>query len=98
MAFVTLKIPYSVTVHSKNITLISINFLPVKNMGDLYRLDVAGSKYGNQIIPSLTIFGIETLKLKKNYIYSEIYTCQCWGHHKLVLWNQNQNRKRLHQK
>jgi hypothetical protein len=38
----------------ENITLISISFVPVKNVGDLYRLDVPGSKYGNQITQSLT--------------------------------------------
>jgi hypothetical protein len=53
----------------ENMTLVGMNFLPVKNLADLYRFEVAGSKYGNQITPSLTIFDIEALKVKKIHLY-----------------------------
>jgi hypothetical protein len=56
------------------ITLVGISFLPVKKMGDLYRLGIAGSKYGNQIAPSPTIFEREASKVTK-YICSKIYIC-----------------------
>jgi hypothetical protein len=42
-------------------------------MGDLYRLDIAESRYGNQIALSPTIFEREAFKVKINYIYSKIY-------------------------
>jgi hypothetical protein len=41
------------------ITLVGINFLSVKMMCDPYKVDVAKSKYGNQIIPSLNNFETE---------------------------------------
>jgi len=57
-------------------------------MGDLYRLDVAESKYGNQIAQSPTIFEREAFKLKNICI-------KCKRHQKSILWTQNRNRKRL---
>lgn len=46
------------------ITRVGINFLSVKNTVDPYRIDVAESKYGNQIALSPIIFQRETYKAK----------------------------------
>ena len=35
----------------RGITLVGINLLPVKKMGDRYRLDALESKYSNEISP-----------------------------------------------
>jgi hypothetical protein len=53
------------------ITLVGINYLSVKQMAELYGLDVAESKYANQITPSSNIFKREAFKVK-NYICSKI--------------------------
>jgi len=52
------------------ITLVSISFLSVSKVGCHYRLDVAESRYGNQIPPSPTIFE-RPFKIK-NYICCKI--------------------------
>jgi hypothetical protein len=54
------------------LSLVSISFLSVKKMGDLYKLDVAESKYCNQIAQSPTIFKREAFKLR-NHICIKIY-------------------------
>jgi catechol-2,3-dioxygenase len=56
--------------HERLITnsMVGINFLLVKKMGDLYRFDVAESKYGNQIASSPTIFEREALKVTKIHL------------------------------
>jgi hypothetical protein len=48
--------------------MVGISFLTVNKMGDLYRLDVAESKYGNQIAPSPTNFESEAFKVTKIYV------------------------------
>jgi hypothetical protein len=48
------------------LSLVGITFLSVKNMGDLYRLNVAESKYGNQIAHLSTIFEREAFKFKSH--------------------------------
>ena len=54
------------------ITLVDINLLSVKKIDDPYRIDVAESKYGNQIAPSSSIFEIKAYKFK-NYISIKIH-------------------------
>jgi len=63
MGFVCCQVEVSAT---GRLSLVSISFLPVKKMGDLCRLDVAESKYGNQIAQSPTIFEREAFKLKNH--------------------------------
>ena len=76
----------------------NINFLPLKKKrGDLYRIDVVESKYGNQIVQSQTILDRDAYKVK-NYICFKTYTCQCRSHQGSTLWTQNKNGKRLQQK
>jgi len=65
VGFVCCQVEFSAT---GRLSLDSINFLPVKKLGDLYGLDVAESKYRNQIVLSLTIFEREAFKIK-NHIY-----------------------------
>jgi hypothetical protein len=54
-------------------------------MGDIYRLDVAVSKYRNHIAPSPTIFERDIFKVKKNYICNQMDICKCQSHQKSVL-------------
>jgi hypothetical protein len=49
------------------ITLVSISFLPVNKVGGHFRLDVAESRYGNQIPPLPTIFEWH-FKIKKLHL------------------------------
>jgi hypothetical protein len=46
--------------------------LPVKKRGDLYRLDFAESKCGNQIAPLSTVFERRVFKVK-HYNFIKIY-------------------------
>jgi len=71
-------------------SLVGINFLPLKKTGDLYRLGVAESKYDNTIVQSQTIFEREAYNVK-NYICCKTYICQCRSNEKRKLWTQNQN-------
>jgi len=48
------------------LSLVRFSFLLVQKIGDLYRLDVAECKYGNQIAQSPTIFEREAFKVKNH--------------------------------
>jgi hypothetical protein len=60
-------------------------------MDDIYRFDVAVSKYRNHIAPSPTIFEREVFKVKKKkkkkkrYMCSKMDICKCQSHKKSVL-------------
>jgi hypothetical protein len=60
------------------ITLVGINFLSVKKMSGPYRIDVAESKYGNQIATSPTFLRVRPIKSKTTFVVKYISGMTDW--------------------